>query len=41
MQKAFGYKMELAAKEFIEARSYRRIVLDKHIDGRQDRLGYK
>jgi hypothetical protein len=41
VQKAFRYKIELAAKEFIKACSYWRIVLDKHIDSKQDWLGYE
>lgn len=37
VQKAFGYKLEPEAKAFLGAASCRRIVIDKHMDGREDR----
>jgi superfamily II DNA helicase RecQ len=37
VEKALGYKLEQPAKEFLTTESCRRIAIDKHMDGRQDR----
>ncbi|KAE8822995.1 hypothetical protein HRS9122_10470 [Pyrenophora teres f. teres] len=37
VEKALGYKLERPAKEFLTGESCRRIAIDKHMDGRQNR----
>lgn len=37
LEKSLGYKLEPAAKDFLSAESCRRVALDRHMDGRQDR----
>ena len=37
VEKSLGYKLEPAAKDFLAAESCRRVAVDKHMDGRQDR----
>ncbi|UPX20622.1 uncharacterized protein EKO05_0010850 [Ascochyta rabiei] len=37
VEKALGYKLERPAKEFMTVESCRRIAIDKHMDGRQNR----
>jgi superfamily II DNA helicase RecQ len=39
VEKSLGYKLEPAAKGFLAAESCRRVAVDKHMDGRQDRQG--
>jgi len=36
-----GWKTEVDIKEFIEGKVYRRVVLDREIDGRSDRTDYE
>lgn len=37
VEKSLGYKLEPAAKEFLSAESCRRVAVDRHMDGRQNR----
>jgi superfamily II DNA helicase RecQ len=37
VEKSLGYKLEPAAKDFLCAESCRRVAVDRHMDGRQDR----